>query len=60
MAGDLLNQPIRGWNVMGSSTVDYYNVVTIEPIQFTTKEYLWPILNSELRTNPNLIQNPGW
>jgi len=60
IASELLNQPIRGWNVMGANTADYYNVVTIETPRFTTKEYLWPIRDLELRTNKNLVQNPGW
>jgi hypothetical protein len=59
-AFELMNQPIRGWNIMGATTEDYYNVVTIEVPSFTTKEYLWPIRDLELRTNKNLIQNPGW
>lgn len=59
-ATELLNQPIRGWNIDGEITSDYYNVITIYPMEFTTKEYLWPIQQSELRTNQNLIQNPGW
>jgi hypothetical protein len=59
-ASELLNQPIKGWNIMGSTTEEYYNVVTIEVPTFTTKEYLWPVTDSELRINKNLIQNPGW
>jgi hypothetical protein len=59
-ASELLNQPIKGWNIMGTTTEEYYNVVTIEVPAFTTKEYLWPIADSELRINKNLIQNPGW
>jgi hypothetical protein len=59
-AFELLNQPVRGWNINGSTTEDYYNVVTVEVPIFTTKEYLWPVRDSELRTNKNLIQNPGW
>jgi hypothetical protein len=59
-AFELMNQPIRGWNIMGATTEEYYNVVTVEVPTFTTKEYLWPIRDSELRTNKNLIQNPGW
>jgi hypothetical protein len=59
-AFELMNQPIRGWNIAGATTEDYYNVVTIEVPAFTAKEYLWPIRDSELRTNKNLIQNPGW
>ncbi|MDR2773629.1 MAG: RagB/SusD family nutrient uptake outer membrane protein [Tannerella sp.] len=59
-AFELLNQPVRGWNIMGSTTDEYYNVVTVEVPTFTTKEYLWPVRDLELRTNENLIQNPGW
>jgi hypothetical protein len=59
-AFELLNQPIKGWNIMGTTTEEYYNVVIIEVPTFTTKEYLWPVTDSELRTNKNLIQNPGW
>jgi hypothetical protein len=60
IASDLLNKPIKGWNVQGTTTANYYNVVTIEAIGFTDKEYLWPIKDGDLRTNKNLIQNPGW
>jgi len=60
IASDLLNQPIKGWNINGATTQDYYNVVTIAVPSFTSKEYLWPIKDTELRTNNNLIQNPGW
>jgi hypothetical protein len=59
-AFELLNRPIRGWNIMGATTEEYYNIVMVEAPSFTTKEYLWPIKDSELRTNKNLIQNPGW
>jgi hypothetical protein len=55
-----LNQPVKGWNVTGSTTIDYYQVVTSEILEFTTKEYLWPIKQQSLRVNPNLIQNPFW
>jgi hypothetical protein len=55
-----LNQPVKGWNVTGSTTIDYYQVVTSEILEFTTKEYLWPIKQQSLRVNPNLVQNPFW
>jgi len=60
IADQMLNKPITGWNVEGTTTIDYYNVVTFENLQFTTKEYLWPLRQSTLRTNPNLVQNPFW
>lgn len=59
-ANQLLNSPIKGWNVEGSTTIDYYNIVTLERLKFQVKEYLWPISESSLRTNTNLIQNPFW
>lgn len=55
-----LNQPVKGWNVEGTTAIDYYNVVTFEILKFTTKEYLWPLKQQTIRVNPNLIQNPYW
>lgn len=56
----LNNKTITGWNVNGSSTLEYYTVVPIETIYFTTKDYLWPLREQTLRVNPNLVQNPYW
>ncbi|MDX9747127.1 MAG: RagB/SusD family nutrient uptake outer membrane protein [Paludibacter sp.] len=60
IADEVLNRPIKAWNVKGVTSVDYYNVVTLHIMEFSTKEYLWPIRQHSLRTNPNLIQNPYW
>ena len=60
LAHTYLNRPEKGWNVSQNTVVDYYNVVTIKNLQFTTKEYLWPIKEEELRKNINLVQNPYW
>lgn len=60
IADQVLNQPVKGWNVEGASTIEYYNVLTFEILTFTSKEYLWPIREHSLRVNPNLIQNPFW
>lgn len=59
-ADQVYNQTVRGWNVEGTTAIDYYNVVTFEILKFTTKEYLWPLKQQTLRVNPNLIQNPFW
>ena len=59
-AATLLNQPIKGWNINGTNTAEYYNVVVVETPTFTTKEYLWPIQEEQIRNNPNIVQNPGW
>jgi len=55
-----MNQPVMGWNINGYVAADYYVVVTVDVPTFTTRDYLWPIRDSELRINKNLIQNPGW
>ncbi len=54
------NQTEQGWNVNQNMTVDYYNVVVFNQLNFTTKQYLWPISESEIRKNINLVQNPFW
>jgi hypothetical protein len=55
-----MNKPVRGWNIMGEVPEDYYNVITLYPMTFSKKEYLWPIRQGELLKNTNLVQNPGW
>lgn len=52
----------RGWNVMGENADDFYRVVNVarEPVSFSTKDYFWPIRESEIARNSNLIQNYGW
>ena len=59
-AEDLLNRTVTRWNIEGSTTSEYYNVIPIETIEFTTKDYLWPLRQHTVRVNPNLIQNPYW
>jgi hypothetical protein len=57
-----LNDQPRGWNVSGETTEDFYNLVPIAqvPVKFTVKDYFWPIKESALTVNKNLIQNYGW
>lgn len=59
-ADEELNQVARGWNVQANTAVEYYNVVSLQSLVFTTKDYLWPLQQATLRTNPNLVQNPFW
>lgn len=54
------NRPEVGWNVGSSSTEEYYKVITYSYLDFTVKQYLWPISEDELRKNINLVQNPYW
>jgi hypothetical protein len=55
------NQPM-GWSVQGETREDFYKPVIVArvPVEFSIKDYLWPIRESSLVTNRNLIQNYGW
>ncbi len=55
------NEPVKGWNVFGSNEASYYQVRTLFQQRFVApRDYFWPINESTLIQNPNLIQNPGW
>jgi hypothetical protein len=59
--GALNSQP-RGWNTLGETVEDFYRVVEIArvPVEFTAKDYFWPISTKELIVNRNLVPNPWW
>lgn len=57
---DYFNRPIRGWNILGSTDEDYYQVAYIHFKKFSLKDYFWPIKLSDLYVNKNLIQSPYW
>ena len=54
------SQPVKGWNVEGTSPEDFYQVKVLRSINYGLRDVLWPIKQSEILSNPNLIQNPGW
>lgn len=58
----VLNEQPVGWNAFGDNETDFYNltVVAQKPVEFTTKDYLWPIKEFDLAVNKNLTQNFGW
>ena len=57
-----MNDQPKGWNIQGETKEDFYKVVLLPkiPIAFSTKDYFWPIKESNLSVNQNLIQNYGW
>jgi len=59
-AESVLNQPVRGWNIGQVETVQYYQPVVLYNQTFKKKNYFWPIQESSLIRNKNLVQNPGW
>lgn len=60
-ATEEFNEPVKGWNVFGVSEANYYQVLTLDQQRFVSpRDYFWPIDETTLIQNPNLIQNPGW
>ncbi|TZF82804.1 RagB/SusD family nutrient uptake outer membrane protein [Pedobacter sp. BS3] len=55
-----LNNPITGWDLQQTTAPDYYRPVTIFNQTFGTKDYFWPIKDSNIEVNRNLVQNLGW
>jgi hypothetical protein len=54
------NQPVQGWNYRAKDAETYYTVNTLFILSFTSKDYLFPIRESNLNVNLRLVQNPGW
>ena len=42
------------------SSDDFYKRTVVEKRVFETKHYYWPIPQSEIEKNQDLVQNPGW
>lgn len=57
---DVLSRPFQGWTVSQANAVEYYRPQTVAIPVFGVKDYLWPIKNSEVVINENLVQNPFW
>ena len=55
-----MNKPIQGWNCEGTDNESFYQLKTIYTPMFTLRDYLWPIKESNMDVNPNLVQNPGY
>ena len=60
LAETYLNKPIRGLNIMGETAQDFYQVKTVYQLKYAKKDYLWPIKQSVLLRNKNLVQNLNW
>lgn len=55
------NTAVVGWTTNQSSAISYYQPRTLFQQSFVApRDYLWPLWINELRTNNNLVQNPGW
>lgn len=59
---EVFNVQPQGWNTLGETTDDFYKVIPVAQVsvKFTVKDYFWPIKESDLTVNKNLLQNYGW
>lgn len=57
---EFMNKDIKAWNVEGETTETYYNVIIVGKYKFLNRDYFWPIAETDLIANTNLVQNPGW
>jgi hypothetical protein len=60
LAGEYINRPIRGLNILGISAADFYNETVLYQPRFETKDYFFPVRTQTLIYNLNLLQSPGW
>jgi hypothetical protein len=56
----VLTSPIQGWNVFNKTVPGYYQVSLLYQPVFNLKNYMYPIQDYDLLTNPNLVQNLYW
>jgi starch-binding outer membrane protein, SusD/RagB family len=59
-ADSQLNMPVMGWDMMQATDAAYYRPSMIYNQTFGLKDYFWPIRESDVARNRNLIQNLGW
>lgn len=63
LAEEYMKKPIRGLSVYDQDVVEEFyseRLLGDQPGVFEKKDYLWPIRQSNLTKNANLVQNPGW
>lgn len=62
IAEQVLNNPLKGMNIVKNADGTFsYTILDIAPAVFdASKNYLFPIPYSEIQTNPNMTQNPGY
>jgi hypothetical protein len=59
-APSVLNGPIRGWNLNEETAAGYYVPRVLFVQKFGLKNYFFPITESTITNNRNLVQNLGW
>ncbi|MDR0575209.1 MAG: RagB/SusD family nutrient uptake outer membrane protein [Tannerella sp.] len=59
-AREVLNKPIESWSGFNTTTEEIFKPYNMYAISFGLKDYFWPIAESELTRNRNLVQSLGW
>jgi hypothetical protein len=54
------SNPVWGWNVRGRDAGTFFEQTIVQGRKWSISDCLWPIKQSEMESNANLIQNPGW
>jgi starch-binding outer membrane protein, SusD/RagB family len=57
---NVLATPFQGWSVFNRTVAGYYQLSTVYQPAFGLRDYLFPIQEYDLITNPNLVQTPYW
>jgi hypothetical protein len=59
-AREVLNKPIESWCVFNTTAEEIFKPYDMYTLHFGLKDYFWPIAESELTKNKNLVQSLGW
>ncbi|MGV8134041.1 MAG: RagB/SusD family nutrient uptake outer membrane protein [Mangrovibacterium sp.] len=60
LAPDEYNSPVESWSVQQYETSNFYRPEVLYTQTFGVKDYFWPLKNSDIINNRNLVQNIGW
>lgn len=59
-AAKIYNTPIKGWDLLQQDALSYYRPKVIFNTSFGLKDYFYPIRESVIENNRNIVQNVGW
>ena len=59
-AAEVYNNPIKSWDLMQPDAAAYYRPKVVFNGSFSLRDYFYPIKESTIENNTNLVQNIGW
>lgn len=61
MDAENMNRRAQGMNIQGTTDADFFRITDVAfPRSFSQRNYLMPIIQSEINKNEKLVQNPGY